>query len=88
MHKFQLYEVSIDSESKLTLHGLQQYFVKLAENEKNKKLIELLDGLLFNQVIIFVRSVMRAIALNKILVDNQFPSVAIHRDLEQSERYF
>ena len=43
-------EVYVDDEAKLTLHGLQQYYVKLKENEKNKQLFELLDQLEFNQV--------------------------------------
>ena len=42
-------EIYVD-DSKLTLHGLQQHYVKLAENEKNRKLNELLDALEFNQV--------------------------------------
>ena len=42
------YELFVDSESKLTLHGLKQYFVKLEDNQKIKKLIELLDNLDFN----------------------------------------
>lgn len=46
-------EVYVDDEAKLTLHGLQQHYVKLKENEKNKKLFELLDVLEFNQVRIF-----------------------------------
>jgi len=46
-------EVYVDDEAKLTLHGLQQHYVKLKENEKNKKLFELLDVLEFNQVNIF-----------------------------------
>eukprot|EP00966_Prymnesium_polylepis_P208267 4824246-Prymnesium_polylepis.1 len=41
-------EIYVD-DSKLTLHGLQQHYVKLAENEKNRKLNELLDALEFNQ---------------------------------------
>lgn len=41
-------EIFIDDESKLTLHGLQQYYVKLIESEKNRKLNDLLDALLFN----------------------------------------
>lgn len=45
-------EVYVDDEAKLTLHGLQQHYVKLKENEKNKKLFELLDVLEFNQVIL------------------------------------
>lgn len=47
-------EIFIDDESKLTLHGLQQYYVKLTEQQKNRKLNDLLDALEFNQVVIFV----------------------------------
>lgn len=43
-------EVYVDDEAKLTLHGLQQYYVKLKDTEKNRKLFELLDVLEFNQV--------------------------------------
>lgn len=42
-------EVSVD-ETKLTLHGLQQYYVKLKDAEKNRKLFQILDDLEFNQV--------------------------------------
>lgn len=48
------FELYIDSDSKLTLHGLKQYYVKLEDNQKIMKLVELLDALEFNQVIIFV----------------------------------
>lgn len=41
----------MDDDSKLTLHGLQQHYVKLKDNEKNRKLFELLDVLEFNQVL-------------------------------------
>jgi ATP-dependent RNA helicase UAP56/SUB2 len=47
-------EVYVNDEAKLTLHGLQQHYVKLKENEKNKKLFELLDILEFNQVIVIL----------------------------------
>jgi superfamily II DNA/RNA helicase len=47
-------EIFVDDESKLTLHGLQQYYVKLTEAQKNRKLNDLLDALEFNQVVIFV----------------------------------
>lgn len=43
-------EIYVDDETKLTLHGLQQYYVKLEEKEKNRKLNDLLDSLEFNQV--------------------------------------
>merc|ERR1712124_144819 len=80
------HEISIDDESKLTLHGLLQYFVKLDEKAKNRKLNDLLDALEFNQVVIFVKSVQRAIALDKLLVECSFPSLAIHSGLKQEER--
>merc|ERR1712004_766766 len=57
------HEIRVDEESKLTLHGLLQYYAKITEKEKNRKLNDLLDALEFNQVVIFVKSVQRAIAL-------------------------
>merc|ERR1719159_1553221 len=80
------HEIRVDEESKLTLHGLLQYYVKLTEKEKNRKLNDLLDALEFNQVVIFVKSVQRAIALDKLLVECNFPSIAIHSGLNQEDR--
>lgn len=42
------YKLFIDQESKLTLHGLSQYYVKLEDRQKIQKLTELLDNLDFN----------------------------------------
>src|SRR5882762_119972 len=50
MRLFQPLEIFVDDETKLTLHGLQQHYVKLEEIGKNRKLNELLDTLEFNQV--------------------------------------
>uniref|UniRef100_A0A7S4WCP5 RNA helicase n=1 Tax=Alexandrium monilatum TaxID=311494 RepID=A0A7S4WCP5_9DINO len=80
------HEIRVDEESKLTLHGLLQYYVNLAEKEKNRKLNDLLDALEFNQVVIFVKSVQRAVALDKLLVECNFPSIAIHSGLNQEDR--
>jgi len=80
------HEIFVDDESKLTLHGLLQYYVKLNESEKNKMLIDLLDKLEFNQVVIFVKSVSRANALDKLLGECNFPSICIHSGLKQEER--
>jgi len=80
------HEIYINNEAKLTLHGLQQYFVKLDETEKNRKLVDLLDNLEFNQLVIFVRSVARATELNKLLVEGNFPSISIHSDMSQEDR--
>jgi len=79
-------EVYVDDEAKLTLHGLQQYYCKLKDTEKNRKLFELLDVLEFNQVVIFVKSVQRCIALAQLLVEQNFPAIAIHRAMTQEER--
>ena len=43
-------EVYVDDDTKLTLHGLQQHYIKLQDREKNRKLFDLLDALEFNQV--------------------------------------
>merc|ERR1719230_821575 len=80
------HEIRVDEESKLTLHGLLQYYVKLQEKQKNRKLNDLLDALEFNQVVVFVKSVQRAVALDKLLQECNFPSIAIHSGLKQEER--
>merc|ERR1719211_922743 len=79
-------EVYVDDEAKLTLHGLQQHYVKLKDQEKNRKLFELLDVLEFNQVVIFVKSVQRCMALAQLLIEQNFPAIAIHRSMPQEER--
>ncbi|KAF8472643.1 P-loop containing nucleoside triphosphate hydrolase protein [Kalaharituber pfeilii] len=79
-------EIYVDDETKLTLHGLQQYYIKLDEREKNRKLNELLDQLEFNQVIIFVKSTLRANELNRLLTECNFPSIAVHSGVSQEER--
>lgn len=79
-------EVYVDDETKLTLHGLQQYYVRLEEAAKNRKLSDLLDDLEFNQVVIFVSKVSRARELNRLLVEANFPSICITSHMKQEER--
>jgi len=79
-------EIYVDDESKLTLHGLQQYYAKLTEAQKNRKLNDLLDQLDFNQVVIFVNGVRRAQELNKLLCECNFPSMAVYGGMSQEER--
>ncbi|RHY20371.1 hypothetical protein DYB36_010926 [Aphanomyces astaci] len=79
-------EIYVDDETKLTLHGLQQYFIKLQESEKNRKLNDLLDALEFNQVVIFVSKKNRARELSRLLNECNFPSICITSDLQQEER--
>ncbi len=54
-----LTELLLDDESKLVLHGLKQYVVRVSEAGKTRKLIDILDNVDFNQVIIFVKRVPR-----------------------------
>mmetsp|Transcript_11630 Transcript_11630/g.20676 ORF Transcript_11630/g.20676 Transcript_11630/m.20676 type:complete len:419 (+) Transcript_11630:64-1320(+) len=79
-------EIYVDDEAKLTLHGLQQYYINLPENEKNRKLNDLLDALEFNQIIIFTSKVNRATELNKLLIECNFPSMAATSKMKQEER--
>jgi len=72
---------------KLTLHGIKQFYVKLTEKEKIQKLFDILDDLKFNQVMVFVKSVIHAKTLNRILKKNEFPSLCVHSDLNQNERF-
>jgi superfamily II DNA/RNA helicase len=78
-------EIYVD-DGELTLHGLQQYYVKLSEAQKNRKLNDLLDALEFNQVVIFVNGVRRCKELDKLLKECQFPSMCIYGGLDQKER--
>ena len=80
------FELFIDSDSKLTLHGLKQYYVKLDDSQKIKRLVELLDSLDFNQVIIFVSKTKYAQKLQEVINQEGFPSIASHGDLKQEQR--
>jgi len=44
------------------------------------------DSGLHMQIVIFVKSVQRARELNKLLVECNFPSIAIHGSMSQTER--
>jgi len=58
----------------------------LQEKEKNRKLVDLLDALEFNQVIIFVKSIDRAHMLNLLLNEEKFPSISSYGKLDQEKR--
>ena len=79
-------EIFIGDKDKLTLHGLKQYYVKLEEGKKNRKLCAVLDDVDFNQVVVFVKSVSRAKELSQLLEEQNFPTICIHGGLEQEER--
>ena len=70
----------------MTLEGLQQFRCKLSEVEKNRKLIDILDAVQFNQCMIFVSKVPRAVALNALLQQQSFPSIVVYGRLSVTER--
>ncbi|KAF0919645.1 hypothetical protein E2562_030828, partial [Oryza meyeriana var. granulata] len=79
-------EIYVDGEDKLTLHGQALYYIKLKEAEKNTELNNLLDGLKFNKVVIFVKSASRASEVNNLLCERNFPVISIHCGMTQEER--
>lgn len=79
-------EVLVDDETKLTLHGLKQYYVNIEEKAKNRKLSDLLDALEFNQVVIFTSRGNRAKALSRLLKEAGFPTLCIHAGMNQNSR--
>lgn len=79
-------EILIDDPQRLTLHGLQQYYCKLQPSEKNRKLLDILDDFSYNQVVIFVSTKERAKTLDGILNQVGHPSIAIHGEMQQTER--
>ena len=79
-------EIIVKEENKEHLEKLQQFYVKLKDEEKSKKLFDILDNVQFNQVIIFVNSILRCETLSDMLSQNNFPSIAIHASLPQEER--
>ena len=80
------HEIRAEEEPKLTSHEMLQYYVKISEKEKNRRLNDCLDALEPNQVVNFVKSVQRAAALDKLLVKCKFPSIAICSGLNQEDR--
>jgi len=79
-------EVYPTDESKLTLHGLVQYYVKLDEGKKTRKLYELLTKLEYNQTMVFVKSGKRAKTLQTILVENGQPCGVVTGNMDVKTR--
>ena len=50
-------------------------------------LVKLVLIMPFLQVIIFVKTVYRCVALAGLLVEQNFPAICIHRDMKQEERF-
>lgn len=79
-------EVYINDGAKLNLAGLQQYYLKLEESQKNRKLVEIIDNIQFNQMVIFVKTIPRAETLEKLLVKRNLPTIVVHGRMDQKQR--
>jgi len=79
-------EIYVDQQAKLTLHGLTQFFCNVTEDQKGRRLSEILDAVDFNQCIIFTSSVERCETLNKVLNQLKFPAKAMHSRMDQADR--
>jgi len=78
-------EILLESD-KLTLVGLKQYKCELTEKEKNRKLVDILDFLDFNQVVVFVSTKDRARALTVLLNESKFPCIELSGRLSTHDR--
>jgi len=79
-------EINICNSTKLKLKGLRQHYINLREDEKNRKLIDLLAKLKFNQGVIFLKSASRCAALCNLLNKNGFPAAEFHNIMSAGER--
>lgn len=79
-------EVCLDNTLEASLHSLQQYYIEIEENEKIRKLVELLQILKFDQLIVYVNTVNVCINLTNILTEKNFSALPIHRALSQIDR--
>jgi ATP-dependent RNA helicase UAP56/SUB2 len=80
------FEILVNAEGQLTLHGLVQHYVMINEDEKNRKLVDLLDALDFNQVVVFTKTSHRSQALSKLLTECAFPTAVLTGAMSQPKR--
>ena len=81
-------EVIIGDDTKLTLHGLQQFYVDVKEKEKLRQCYHLLTTIDYNQTIIFVSTINRCNALEDVLAKLKQDVIKIHGAMQQGERLF
>merc|ERR1712118_416530 len=79
-----MFSATMSSEMRQVCKKFMQDPHEIRVDEESK--LTLLDALEFNQVVIFVKSVQRAVALDKLLVECNFPSISVHSGLDQDER--
>ncbi|OQR69393.1 ATP-dependent RNA helicase DDX39A-like [Tropilaelaps mercedesae] len=77
----------VEDPSELVLTGVSQFRVTLdAEARKNRKLLELLDRINYNQVVLFVNTIERCQALCDLLNEKGLLCIPFHSGMSQIER--
>ena len=75
-------EIYVDDETKLTLHGLVQHYIKLQRARRTASSTTSSTRSMFNQVVIFVKSVPAVHVPRQAPHRVQLPSIAIHRGMQ------
>ncbi len=65
---------------------IKQYFLRVAENEKKRNLVNILNGSEFNQCFVFVRTKTKVDHLTNILRLMNYSVTSIHGDMNQHQR--
>lgn len=79
--------LQVDEEKRLTLHGLEQGYINVAEEGKRDKLIQLIDSTPdISQCVVFCRDKRRVEALADHLQAKGVPTISITSDYGTSER--
>eukprot|EP01013_Petalomonas_cantuscygni_P021052 TRINITY_DN3999_c0_g1_i1.p2 TRINITY_DN3999_c0_g1~~TRINITY_DN3999_c0_g1_i1.p2 ORF type:complete len:455 (+),score=120.34 TRINITY_DN3999_c0_g1_i1:64-1428(+) len=87
LRQAKLVEVYVEGDAKLFLHGLEQFYMKVQEDQKIAALFKLLDeNRAYNQVMIFVQSGERVKQLTDLMVKNKFPTYGIAGNMETDQR--
>lgn len=73
-------------EKRLTLHGLDQSYKIITEEEKLDYLTSLLDNIEFSQLVIFCGDKQRVDALSRVIREKGFPSLVIHSGMDTTTR--
>ena len=61
--------------------------LRLSENEKQQKLIDLLGKFKYEKAVIFVKSAPSCVALCKLLNEHHVTAAGIHRQMKEHDRF-
>lgn len=68
-----------------SVHAVVHHHIKCKEEQKNRKLVDMLDALEFNLVVIYAKTQPRCEVLHKLLKDCNFPTECIPLGISEAE---